>query len=51
MLGNCYAAIQPGKQVPHKFNLMRKLDLHNKAQLVRYAIQKKIIILTSPLAS
>jgi DNA-binding NarL/FixJ family response regulator len=27
----------------HKFNLMRKLDLHNKAQLVRYAIQKKII--------
>jgi two-component system, NarL family, response regulator NreC len=27
----------------HKFNLMRKLDLHNKAQLVHYAIQKKII--------
>jgi two-component system response regulator NreC len=27
----------------HKFNLMRKLDLHNKAQLVQYAIQKKII--------
>jgi len=27
----------------HKFNLMRKLDIHNKAQLVRYAVQKKII--------
>jgi two-component system response regulator NreC len=26
----------------HKFNLMRKLDIHNKAQLVHYAIQKKI---------
>ncbi len=27
----------------HKFNLMRKLDIHNKAQLVQYAFQKKII--------
>ena len=27
----------------HKFNLMRKLDIHNKTQLVTYAIQKKII--------
>lgn len=27
----------------HKFNLMRKLDIHNKAQLVRYAYQKKIV--------
>jgi len=27
----------------HKFNLMRKLDIHNKAHLVTYAIQKKII--------
>ena len=27
----------------HKFNLMRKLDIHYKAQLVQYAIQKKII--------
>ena len=27
----------------HKFNLMRKLDIHSKAQLVTYAIQKKII--------
>src|SRR5581483_3665895 len=26
----------------HKFNLMRKLDLHNKAQLVQYAIQKRL---------
>jgi len=34
----------------HKFNLMRKLDLHNKAQLVQYAIQKKIIRLPEPLA-
>jgi two-component system response regulator NreC len=32
----------------HKFNLMRKLDIHNKAQLVQYAIQKKII--TVPVA-
>jgi two-component system, NarL family, response regulator NreC len=31
----------------HKFNLMRKLDIHNKAQLVHYAIQKKIIKLPS----
>ena len=27
----------------HKFNLMRKLDIHNKAQLVHYAVRKKII--------
>lgn len=27
----------------HKFNLMRKLRIHNKAQLVTYAIQKKIV--------
>ncbi len=27
----------------HKFNLMRKLRIHNKAQLVQYAIRKKII--------
>jgi DNA-binding NarL/FixJ family response regulator len=32
----------------HKFNLMRKLDIHNKAQLVTYAIQKKIIRLMEP---
>jgi two-component system response regulator NreC len=31
----------------HKFNLMRKLDIHNKAQLVQYAIQKKIIRIPS----
>ena len=35
----------------HKFNLMRKLDIHNKAQLVQYAIQKKIIRLMEPVAS
>ena len=26
----------------HKFNLMRKLDIHNKAQLVRYALEQGI---------
>jgi DNA-binding NarL/FixJ family response regulator len=31
----------------HKFNLMRKLDLHNKAQLVQYAIQKRVISIAS----
>ena len=30
----------------HKFNLMRKLDIHNKAQLVQYAIRKKVIRLS-----
>ena len=34
----------------HKFNLMRKLNIHNKAQLVQYAIQKKIIRLSEPFA-
>jgi DNA-binding NarL/FixJ family response regulator len=34
----------------HKFNLMRKLDIHNKAQLVQYAIQKKIIRLHEPVS-
>jgi two-component system, NarL family, response regulator NreC len=34
----------------HKFNLMKKLDIHNKAQLVQYAIQKKVIRLAEPLA-
>ncbi len=33
----------------HKFNLMRKLDIHNKAQLVQYAIQKKVIRLPEPM--
>ena len=27
----------------HKFNLMRKLNIHNKAQLITYAIQRKIV--------
>ncbi len=35
----------------HKFNLMRKLDIHNKAQLVHYAIQKKIIHLQASVSS
>jgi len=34
----------------HKFNLMRKLGIHNKAQLVQYAIQRKIIRLHEPVA-
>ena len=32
----------------HKFNLMRKLDIHNKAQLVQYAVQKKVIKIPIP---
>ena len=35
----------------HKFNLMRKLDIHNKAQLVQYAIQKKVIRLPELVAT
>jgi DNA-binding NarL/FixJ family response regulator len=31
----------------HKFNLMRKLGIHNKAQLVTYAIRKKIVTLAT----
>ena len=31
----------------HKFNLMRKLGIHNKVQLVRYAYQKKIVRLAA----
>ena len=27
----------------HKFNLMRKLDIHNKALLVRWAIENKVV--------
>jgi two-component system response regulator NreC len=27
----------------HKYNLMRKLDIHNKAQLVAYAFRNKIV--------
>jgi two-component system response regulator NreC len=33
----------------HKFNLMRKLDIHNKAQLVTVAIQRKILPLPFPM--
>jgi DNA-binding NarL/FixJ family response regulator len=33
----------------HKFNLMRKLDIHNKAQLVTVAIQRKILPLPVPM--
>ncbi len=36
----------------HKYNLMRKLDVHNKAQLVAYAFRNKIVRLPldTPLA-
>ena len=27
----------------HKYNLMRKLDLHDRAELIRYAIRKKLV--------
>ena len=33
----------------HKFNLMRKLDIHNKVQLVTVAIQQKILTLPVPM--
>ena len=39
----CYLNLSVKTVEAHKFNLMRKLDIHNKAQLVQYAIQKKII--------
>jgi len=29
--------------IAHRYQLMRKLDLHNVASLVRYAVQKKIV--------
>ena len=28
----------------HKYNLMKKLDLHDRAELIKYAIQKKLIL-------
>ena len=28
----------------HRFNLMKKLDLHDRAELVRYAIREGLII-------
>jgi two-component system response regulator NreC len=31
----------------HKTNLMRKLDLHDRSQLIKYAIQRKLIRLPS----
>jgi DNA-binding NarL/FixJ family response regulator len=36
-------SVSPKTVEAHKFNLMRKLDIHNKAQLVHYAFQKKIV--------
>jgi two-component system response regulator NreC len=31
----------------HKCNLMRKLDIHNRAELVKYAIRKKLVRLST----
>ena len=31
----------------HKTNLMRKLDLHDRSELIKYAIQRKLIRLPS----
>lgn len=47
----CAAALRVSAKTveAHKFNLMRKLDIHNKAQLIHYAFQKKIVRL--PMAS
>ena len=33
----------------HKFNLMRKLGIHNKAELVMWAIQKKVVTIPANL--
>jgi two-component system response regulator NreC len=27
----------------HKYNLMRKLDLHDRSELIRYAIRKRLV--------
>jgi two-component system response regulator NreC len=35
----------------HKTNLMRKLDLHDRAELIKYAIQRKLIRLPSMMNS
>jgi two-component system, NarL family, response regulator NreC len=39
-------SVSPKTVEAHKFNLMRKLNIHNKAQLVHYAFQKKIVRLS-----
>jgi DNA-binding NarL/FixJ family response regulator len=31
----------------HKYRLMRKLDIHDKAGLIKYAIRHKLVLLTS----
>jgi DNA-binding NarL/FixJ family response regulator len=31
----------------HKYNLMRKLDIHNRAGLVKYAIKKKLVLVAT----
>ena len=35
----------------HKYNLMQKLDIHNRVQLVHYAVRHKITIPTKPIPS
>ena len=39
----CHLDLSAKTVEAHKFNFMRKLDIHNKTQLVRYAVQKKLI--------
>ena len=36
------------KEIACTLNLMRKLDIHNKAHLVQYAVQKKVIKIPVP---
>jgi DNA-binding NarL/FixJ family response regulator len=35
----------------HKFNLMRKLGIHNKAELVMWAIQQRVVRVPAPLGN
>ena len=35
----------------HKFNLMRKLGIHNKAELVMWAIQQRVVRVPTPLGN
>ena len=46
----CILGIAPKTVEAHKFNLMGKLGIHNKAQLVRMALRLRVISLNSPTA-
>jgi DNA-binding NarL/FixJ family response regulator len=32
----------------HKYNLMRKIDVHDRTELIKYAIQKRLISVSLP---